>query len=181
MLDSWVISGRTGVQAQVHLLPLILFSKEAPEQWPVWAPPWVPCRWRGVGTSCGLTKDHCCPGVSGAKRKGSQGPGSSHLRSLSTGQTHEAAQTHAAHTHTHRATQRGTSTQPTERMCANRQVHGQPDLPTHTHHSSPLTHTTQLRTVRTSSTLTSQRTIQGYTTKTPMNVQGPRRQHITTP
>lgn len=104
-----------------------------------------------MGPSCGLTKDHCCPGVSGAERKGSRGPGSPHLRSLSTGQTRRATQTHATHTHTHRATQRRTSTQPTQHTCANCHVHRQQPLPTH---KLP-TPTTQLHAVRTTGTRTS--------------------------
>lgn len=66
----------------------------------------------GVGPSCGLTKDHCCTGVSGAKGKGRVRAQGAPILSHNTGQTCKG------YTHP-RATQMHTPTQLTQHIYVN--------------------------------------------------------------
>lgn len=87
------------VQAWVHLLSLILFSKEGPEQWtgrlelPVWAPPRVPCRERVWGLPVASARATAALGLRGQREGQSKGPGASFLG--------HSAQTKLESTHTH--------------------------------------------------------------------------------
>lgn len=78
-------------------------------------PSQVPCRWRGVGPSCGWTKGHCCPGSPAAKGRGrakAQGApilGYSAQAKPAGLHKHTASHTHrAVYKCTHLHTQRGT-------------------------------------------------------------------------
>lgn len=128
----------------------------------------------GVGPSCGLTKDHCCPGVSGAKRKGSQAQGAPHSAQAKATRLHK----HGA-THTHRATTNTPICTPDRALVCN--CHIRWTAASHDTQEQPVsTHDTATHSL---STLTSSHTIgsQLRTTNTPARVRRPRRQRINTP
>lgn len=119
VLDFWVISESVGVQAWVHLLPPILFSRglrtmgrrlEPVSRGPSLGPPLM----KGEGPSCGLTKDTAALGSRGSKEGQRQGQGSSHQGHLAQAKTVD--HTHAQ-PHTRAEQHKCTPTPPTQHIC----------------------------------------------------------------